>query len=404
MAPPDEIAIGHGRIALRKMTMIEKIEDPAAFRALRNEWDDLLEASSANSFFLTWEWLYPWWKHLSGDRKLSILTARASGELIAIAPLAWRRQRIARIWPFPSLEFLGTDRICSDYLDVIVRRGKEDEALRALGEYLARETLLLELADVKRSRSMAVELAAALETRGWSRTEAETDTCPFITLAGHSWESYLATLGAEHRYNFRRRLRNLTQRSTVRFQQAHSPSQRREALALLVALHNMRWRDRGPSDAFNAPDLLSFHDEVSQLALDRGWLRLFTLTIDGRPAASVYGFCYDHTFYFFQSGFDPAFSKQSVGLLSMGLAIRSAIESGAAEFDLLRGGEPYKFHWARESRELGRLELYPPRGRALLYKQARVVSRAAKTMAQGFRQDRERSIHSDHEFDRGSRP
>src|SRR2546425_205209 len=238
MAPSDEIAIGHGRIALREMTMIEKIEDLAAFRALRNEWDDLLEASSANSFFLTWEWLYPWWKHLSGDRKLSILTARAGGELIAIAPLAWRRQRIARIWPFPSLEFLGTDRICSDYLDVIVRRGKEDEGLRALGE----------------------------------------------------------------------------------------------ALALLVALHNMRWRDRGPSDAFNAPDLLSFHDEVSQLALDRGWLRLFTLTIDGRSAASVYGFCYDHTFYFFQSGFDPAFSKQSVGLLSMGLAIRSAIESGAAEF------------------------------------------------------------------------
>ena len=53
MAPPDQIAIGHGRMALRKMTMVEKMDDPAAFRALRNEWDELLEASSANSFFLT---------------------------------------------------------------------------------------------------------------------------------------------------------------------------------------------------------------------------------------------------------------------------------------------------------------------------------------------------------------
>ena len=123
------------------------------------------------------------------------------------------------------------------------------------------------------------------------------------------------------------------------------------------------------------------------MALDRGWLRLFVMTIDGRPAASLYGFCYDHTFYFFQSGFDPAFSKQSVGLLSMGLAIRSAIEEGAAEFDLLRGGEAYKFHWARESRELGCLELYPPCGRALLYKRARAVSRAAKTMARVLRKN-----------------
>ena len=367
-----------------RLTMIEKIEDPAAFRALRNEWDELLEGSSANSFFLTWEWLYSWWKHLAGDRKLFLLAARAGGELIAIAPLVSRRRRIARILPFRSLEFLGADRLSSDYLDVIIRRGKEDEAVAALGEYLARENLYLQLASVKRSCAMAVDLAAALETRGWSLAEAKTDTCPFIKLAGHSWESYLATLGAEHRYNFRRRLRNLTQRSTVRFEQAHSPSQRREALALLVALHDMRWRDRGPSDAFNAPDLLSFHDEVSQLALDRGWLRLFLMTIDGRPAASLYGFCYDHTFYFFQSGFDPTFSKQSVGLLSMGLAIQSAIEEGVAEFDLLRGEEPYKFHWARESRELGRLELYPPRGGALLYQRARVVSRAAKAMALGF--------------------
>ena len=46
---------------------------------------------------------------------------------------------------------------------------------------------------------------------------------------------------------------------------------------------------------------------------------------------------------------------------------------------MLRGAEAYKFHWARERRELGRLELYPPRLSASLYKRAQAMGRAGKT-------------------------
>src|SRR2546428_10216493 len=109
--------------------MIETIEDAAGFEKLRDEWDALLETSASNSLFLTWEWLYPWWKHLSGDRTLSIVTMRSGGELVAIAPLASRSRRLARVVPFRSLEFLGTDRACSGYLDLIIKPGKEPEAL-----------------------------------------------------------------------------------------------------------------------------------------------------------------------------------------------------------------------------------------------------------------------------------
>jgi hypothetical protein len=39
----------------------------------------------------------------------------------------------------------------------------------------------------------------------------------------------------------------------------------------------------------------------------------------------------------------------------MGLASRAAIADGAAEIDLLHGGESYKFLWADRTRELVRL-------------------------------------------------
>ena len=65
----------------------------------------------------------------------------------------------------------------------------------------------------------------------------------------------------------------------------------------------------------------------------------------------------------------------------MGLAIKSAIEEGVDAYDLLHGDEPYKFHWAPAARELGRLELYPPGARGLLYKGTLEVSRATRRMA-----------------------
>jgi len=358
--------------------MIETIEDAAGFEKLRDEWDALLETSASNCFFLTWEWLYPWWKHLSGDRTLRIVTLRSGGELVAIAPLASRPRRLARWVPFQSLEFIGADKVCSDYLDLIIKRGREPEALDMLAEHLSREMLMIEMANVRR-KSLAAELTAELERYGWSPSEETIGVCPFTILTGHSWDSYLASLGSEHRYNFRRRLRNIGKIARVRFEEARSPAQAQHMLEELVALHNMRWRDRGGSDAFDTPDLIAFHEEVTQLALDRGWLRLYLLTLDDRPAAALYGFHYHATFYFMQAGFDPAYRKQSVGLLAMGLAIKHAIDEGTDECDMLRGDEAYKFHWARERRELGRLELYPPRLSALLYKRAQAMGRAGKT-------------------------
>src|SRR3954462_1952867 len=104
---------------------VERLSDPGAFRALREEWSELLTDSPSNAPFLTWEWLHTWWTHLGGRRELFVLAVPASGRLVALAPLTRRRQWAAGIVPLGVLEMLGSDRLCSDYLDLIVRRGWE---------------------------------------------------------------------------------------------------------------------------------------------------------------------------------------------------------------------------------------------------------------------------------------
>ena len=363
------------------IAVIERIEDIGGFEKLREEWTELLDASASNCLFLTWEWLYTWWKHLAEGRKLHIIAVRYGRELVAIAPLTLRPPRLNRLLPFRVLEFLGTEGVGSDYLDLIIRRGKEQEALQALANYLADGKLMLELAQFKRDSSFAAELGVQLRQRGWSLCEAKTVICPFINLSEQSWQSYLATLDSKKRCDFQRRLKNLTRQFDVHFDCVRSEDQRSEAMAQLMALHHLRWREKGGSNAFHTPGRVAFHQELSRLALERGWLRLFVLRLDGKPAASLYAFKYRRAYYEFQKGFDPSHGKQAVGQITIGLTIQRAIEEGAEVYDFLRGNESYKFDWAREVRELGRLDMYPPLVCGLLYKGAMGLDRAARRMA-----------------------
>jgi CelD/BcsL family acetyltransferase involved in cellulose biosynthesis len=360
---------------------VERIADAPGFEALRDEWSELLQASGADCLFLSWEWLSTWWKHLAGDRRLAILALRHGGRLVALAPFCLRPRSLWRRRPLPVLEFLGNGCVGSDYLDLIVRRGYEPEARRAFAAALSNERLVLSWTQLRRSSCAAAGVAADLGASNWSVSERVTNTCPFIPLTGMSWEAYLATLGAEHRYNFHRKFKRLNRDHSVQFEQAHTGEQCRESLDLVMELHNMRWRGRGGSDAFDTPGLVAFHREFSQIALARGWLRLYVLRLDRKPAACLYGFLYGGTFYFYQSGFDAAYGKESVGLVSMGLSIKNAIEEGAEEFDLLHGDEEYKSHWSRQSRELGRLELYPPGGMGSICRRSAELERAARRMA-----------------------
>lgn len=360
--------------------MIETITDREGFLRLRNDWSSLLPRCAASSVFLTWEWLFTWWNHLGADRQPRILAVRRDGRLIAIAPFAIRPPSLSRLVPFRAVEFLGSGTVGSDYLDLIVGPGEEAGAVSEIGSRLERMGLPVELPQMRLDGSAGRLMSQRMASRGWSLVNGPTSVCPFIPLAGRDWSEYVATLGSAHRANLHRRLRGLNRIGEVRFEPVRSDAERRQALSRLIFLHNLRWSARGGSDAFDTPEKLAFHQEFSRLAMDNGWLRLLVLKVGGAEVAFFYGFRFDGVFSFYQSAFDPAWSSHSVGLVAMGLAIRTAIEEGAAEFDLLHGDERYKYHWAGEERSIGRLELHAPPLRGWLTRGASEIGRTARRL------------------------
>lgn len=357
------------------------IEDPGRIPELVDEWRELLQESAADSVFLTPEWLTAWWDHFGRRRALSLVTLRRRQQLLGLAPFFTGSRRFGSLLPHRSIEFLGTGVVGSDYLDVVIRQGCEPEVSRGFAEYLQRQGAVVTLSHLHEQSPTAEWLVRSLQGEGWAMARRVIETCPYITLKGHTWDSYLASLGSSHRYNFNRRLKNLHKAGTLVFEVVEKEDQRREALQSLLSLHNRRWDERGGSGAMQSPPELAFHEAFTRVALERGWLRLFVLRLDGKAIGAMYGLRYGRTFSFYQSGFDPAYRQQSVGLVTMGLAIQRAIAEGVEEYDFLHGTESYKFLWTSETRDLARIQLFPPSMGGALCRGALHGEAVAKRMA-----------------------
>ena len=344
---------------------VECIQSASGFTALRAQWQDLLRDSASDNPFLTWEWLHSWWAQYGAPGRLRLLVVRHGSVPIAIAPFHLVSGPLS--W-FSRLEFLGTGDAGSDYLDVIARRGSEREAIASIADVLTAQQLTVRLRHLPPA-SLAARLAERLADDGWAASLAEDGRCPIVTLAGHTFDSFLGTLGASHRANIRRRLRAL-EHLGARFDRITAHDERRQMLDTLAAFHAQRYGNRGGSTAFSTPAIRAFHEDATRLAADRGWLRMYAIRIDGAVAAVMYGFSSGGRFYFYQHGHDAGQASRSAGLALMAWTIRAAIDEGCSEFDMLWGTEPYKGLWAREARTLQRLDLFPVRLGAVVQRHA----------------------------------
>jgi len=178
---------------------ISVIDDTDRFGSLRTEWKDLLRSSSSNNPFLTWEWLHAWWTQFGIAQHLRLIVVQRGDTIVAIAPL---HLVASPLYWFSRLEFLGTGEAGSDYLDLIIRRGYEPDAIDALALFMAEQRLTVRLTHLPPG-SLALQLARRLTDIGWTTTSSDDGVCPIVTLSGHTFDSFLGSLGSSHRANVR---------------------------------------------------------------------------------------------------------------------------------------------------------------------------------------------------------
>jgi len=372
-------AAGGGRLE------VTSHRDPARLAALAGEWRALFDAAGAPSPFLSWEWLHTFQRRLAARRPLWLLEARdPAGALAGVLALSARPSLVgARRW-----SLLGNGATGADALDVLARRADAPAARRAIAQALADAVGhwdLLELEDLPAGSRTVADLRAALAPSG-ARAEVERGfVCPGFAVKG-TFEGHLARI--RRRETFLRRVRWLSRQPGYRIEVATSPRETPAAMEDFLRLHRLRWAAEGGSDGIPTGAIEDFHREVAPLLAARGWLRLYRLFVGRDAIAAVYGIEVGHRFYYYQSGYDPAWSPRSPGVVLVGRTVEDAYARGLTDYDFLRGTEAYKLDWAWDRRETCTVRVRAPSLRAGTAVAAQDAFRAARALARSIAPER----------------
>jgi peptidoglycan/xylan/chitin deacetylase (PgdA/CDA1 family)/CelD/BcsL family acetyltransferase involved in cellulose biosynthesis len=292
---------------------------------LAGEWT-ALAAAAANPFG-THEWASCWWRHHGGDRRPLVGAGRAAdGRLVAVLPLYLWATRPLRI-----LRFIGHG--AGDQLGPVHAPGDREAAAALTRKALAGLDWDVFVGEQLPARELWSDLLSSRVIRR--------EGSPVLAAPAGGWPAYLAGRSANFRQQLGRRERNLSRRHRVGLRLVRDPGELPEAMDRLFGLHRLRWGDDG--SAFLPRE--AFHREFAAVALDRGWLRLWLLDLDGRPAAAWYGFRFGGVEHYYQSGRDPAFDHLSAAFVLLAQTIRSAFEDGVGEYRFGRGQDPYKYRF-----------------------------------------------------------
>lgn len=351
--------------------------DAARLGALRADWSALFHAAGGPNPFLSWEWLHTWWRHFGARRPVWILEARdPAGALAGLLTFSSRPGFAGvRRW-----QLLGNTVTGADGLDVLVRPADAPAVRLAIATALAATANawdVLDLEDLPCGSPTIGALRDALVPRGVRVVAERRFVCPAFAVEG-TFEEHLARI--RRRETFGRRCRWLARQRGFRIEVATRPEEAGAAMNDFLRLHRMRWAAEGGSYGIPPGAAEAFHRDVAPLLAARGWLRLYRLFVGQDAIAVVYGIEVGNRFYYYQSGYDPAWAPRSPGLVLAGRTIEDAYARGLTDYEFLRGTEPYKLDWAADRRETVALRLRAPGIRA----ETAAAATGAFQLARGF--------------------
>jgi CelD/BcsL family acetyltransferase involved in cellulose biosynthesis len=321
------------------------------FDSLQDKWNQLLEAIPQHTIFQTWLWQSLWWKHFGTGATLYVVTAcQLDGNLIGIAPLCLYQDARS----LSTLAFIGSDDV-TDYKDFIVLPGWEQDFFTALASYLTEhshdEWDQIYLSCVPGSSPTLNAISSVFY--GCETEIRRAEVCPVIDLPA-SWQDYLQRLDKKNRHELRRKLNKVTRevRGTMVIAERHALQ---EAVTSFVRVHKLSRIDKS---LFMDKQKITFFSNIAKEFFDSNMFELPILYINGAVAASLYCFIYRDTVYIYNSGFDPAYSKWSPGIVLISLYIQKCIEEGRNRVDFLRGNEPYKYSFGVQEKQLFKIRIW----------------------------------------------
>ncbi len=327
------------------------------------EWESLLSDAADSTIFLSPPWIAAWWRHFGASLNPRMIAVwDEEGSLCALAPLYTRPLRLAGLPGPVVLGMMGDEGVGTEYLGVLLRRGREEQALGAAAKHLKEGWSLVDFRGLREDMPSTQAALRMLTAVSPGRVHRERHPCSMIELP-RDYEVYLGSLPQKFRSTVRYRTNKLMKNFTVRMIRTVRDDELASHLDRFFAMHQDRWTAEGHPGSFTSDAKRAFYVEVSREFLRRGWLRFYHLEVDGVIRASQFGFAFHGILHSLQEAFDREFHPPGVGgvgVVLRGMAIRDCIGEGIRGYDFLGGIEDFKTRWGTQTHYVQRVRIGAP--------------------------------------------
>ena len=364
------------------MTTVETVEVAAVsdIDRVAGEWLELAAGLETTSYFQTPDWVASWWATVADGPPTTLgLWRSESRRLQAVVALSRATEPLHRGLParVPVVVNAGSGAGDADHCDWIVSPDFRSNVRSWVSEAIGGATLLVRNVGPDTGESQLPNGARVVDRF----------VCPTISVPAEE-----TRIGRSS--NFRHQLRTFTRRLAregVTFRWTGGGRLDDSILMSLFSLHGELRSQRALNTSFG-PSQFAFHKELVRRGTPSRGPAALVAECNDRVIGVLYGFWWRDTFSAYQSGWDPAWARFSLGTILVYQAIRAAGNHGARSFDFLRGAEPYKYRFGA-SDELEATWIVPrgPAGRVLgakyRAKELRARARGLGRMAKSRRTD-----------------
>ena len=324
---------------------IKQISDRESFASMKDQWNHLLQESSTQSAFLSWEWLYSWWNVYGEHKRLYLIIAWRDSQLAGIAPFMLEKRGKFGVG-LRVLTSLGTPQ--SDIGGFIYRRD-DAEVVNSLFNYLSKQMSEWDIIELNEFLESSLEYSALKQTfsHHYSSITKEIKQHFHMPLEGN-WESYLKNLPKKFRYNLGRAVRLAEEIGPVECKHYKGENLNEDVIHTIVQINRYSHFPR----LYNLPTEQAFLKTLAQQMSHSNGFWAYLLFVDGQPVAYEYGFHYNSRFEDWRAGFDTRLASNiSIGKALAMMVIQACYDQRITEIDFLRGDEPYKLEWKPAARE-----------------------------------------------------
>ena len=322
---------------------IKFISNEKGFEDLSSAWRELYHKTNCEEAFLTWEWLFAWWKHHRDDKKLWLVTAWRDNKLCGIAPLMLMKRMKYGI-TFRSLTNIGfPDNDISGFIVI----NNDITIYNAIYKYIAsrkKDWDLLEMRELPSENLEVTLLSETFQLKKYSLYEIKSEH--FFLPIQNEWQAYFANLSKDDQGFLQKNLKRAQKEGKLCFKSIQGKYLTWEHFLTAFEVNK---QSRHPH--LYQQKEKEFLREVFNLTKEMIFFEVDILYLDEKPIAFNIGYTINKRHEGWRMGFDMNYHKIGPGRLMIMFLLQDFFTRELSEFDFLRGVEGHKNSWKPSIRE-----------------------------------------------------